>query len=517
VTQRLKRLAICAAIVFLLGLLVAVSAQRPSEIVSVPFSPAPYRVGERLTYNVSFSNFISAAHVELRVVSRGSFFGREAIQLRGHVKTTGVVNVALMALNNDYITYVDPSNGQPFRSQQTIREATRTLDSARDFNQAAGLAAIPSKQRGGEFPGTYDFVSIIYRLRALPLAQGATYYFVVRGDNKDYQAELKVVGHQNLKTNVGSFNTIVSQVRVKNDSQADDYDLRLYFSDDERHVPVLITAKLRAGEIRAELAGSEFVQPVAQLTPTPTPAPQVVVGSQTPITVGPSTASNDLEGLPFKVGEQLNYQIYLATLPEAAGTATFHVRGRSRYFDRDGLLLSLQAQTTNAAQRLFFASDQITSYVDVRALLPYRVEMKLIEGRRRLNQTLTINQDHGSAMSEGGERIDIPVGTHEFVSFFYALRTFNLTPPRRNAISLLVNNEPKTLFITAVEKEVIQLAGQSIPAIKISLTTDDPQPDKYQFRGWISDDGRRLPLRLQANTEIGPVRADLAIIPLTYQ
>jgi hypothetical protein len=51
----------------------------------------------------------------------------------------------------------------------------------------------------------------------------------------------------------------------------------------------------------------------------------------------------------------------------------------------------------------------------------------------------------------------------------------------------------------------------------VSLTTDDPQPDKFQLRAWVSDDRRRLPLRLTAVTELGPVRADLAIIPLTSQ
>ena len=512
-TQRLKRFALSSSFFFLIGLFVPISAQRPNEIATVPLSPGPYRVGERLTYNVSFSNFISAAHVELRVVARGTFLGRDAIQLRGYVKTTGVVSAALMTLNNEYNTYLDPQTGLPFRSQHTIREAVRTLDSAKEFNQSSAPGV--SSKRGTELPGTYDFVSIIYRLRALPLAEGSTYSFVVRGENKDYQAELKVVGRQQIKTNVGSFSAIVSQVRVRNDSEADDYNIRIYFSDDERHIPVLITVKLRAGEIRAELAGSDFVQPPPQARPTPT-AP-VISTPQTPLTVRPATNNNSLDGLPFKVGEQLTYQIYLASIPEIAGTATFHVRSRSRYFDRDGLLLSLRAQTTNAAQRVFFANDQITSYVDVRALLPYRVEMNLVEGRRRNNDVLTINQDHGAATTQSGQRIDIPVGTHEFVSFFYALRTFNLTPPRRNAISLLVNNEPKTLFITSLQKEVIQLGGQQIPAIQVSLTTDDPQPDKYQFRAWISDDTRRLPLRLTATTVVGPVRADLAIIPLTSQ
>jgi len=63
----------------------------------------------------------------------------------------------------------------------------------------------------------------------------------------------------------------------------------------------------------------------------------------------------------------------------------------------------------------------------------------------------------------------------------------------------------------------VQIGSQTIPAIQISLTTDDVQGDKFQIRGWISDDRRRLPLRLTAVTELGPVRADLAIIPVTSQ
>jgi hypothetical protein len=302
---------------------------------------------------------------------------------------------------------------------------------------------------------------------------------------------------------------------VKNDSDANSYNIRIYFSDDERHLPVLVTAEVGDGDLRAELAGSEFLQPAPR--PSPTPVAVVPGPASTPTVIRPSPAASDLEGLPFKVGEQLNYQIYVASLPEVAGTATFHVRSRSRYFDHDGLLLTVRAQTTNAAQRLFFASDQITTYVDPRALLPFRVEMNLTEGPRRINQILTINQDYGSATTDSGQKIEIPVGTHDFVSVFYALRTLNLAPPRRSAVSLLVNNQPKTLFITALQREMMQLGGQQIPAIQVSLTTDDPQPDKYQFRAWISDDARRLPLRLLVTTEIGPVRADLEIIPLTSQ
>ncbi len=45
----------------------------------------------------------------------------------------------------------------------------------------------------------------------------------------DYQAELKVVGREVIRTNVGSFPTIVTQIKVNNSLIKN---IRVYFSDD---------------------------------------------------------------------------------------------------------------------------------------------------------------------------------------------------------------------------------------------------------------------------------------------
>ncbi|MEP6718781.1 MAG: DUF3108 domain-containing protein [bacterium] len=529
--QRLKPLVVFSSFVLVAALALSPCSQVANGQGSQPFSPAAYRVGERLTYNVSFSNFVSAAHIELLVAARGNFFGRDAIQLRGHVETTGMVNAALFAVNNDYITYIDPVSGMPFRGQEIVRAASRTSDTSADFNQPAGVAALPPT-RTGEFSGTYDFLSAIYRIRALPLSPGSTYLLTVRNGSDSYDAELRVMENEAVKTNVGSFNTVVCRLRVKNNSQLNGYGVKLYFSDDQRHVPVLITAHHSAGDIRFELAASEFVAiPPVPAVPGPTPIaitpitqpPGVIAapraGNNTPPADDGASVESDasLAGLPFKVGEQLNYQVYLPNVAAPAATANFQVRAHSKYFDHDGLLFTVNAQTSNAIQALFFASDVVTSYVDPKTLLPFHTEFSLNEGRRHFTSKLAINQDYGAAVSEKGNRIEIPVGTHDYLSFFYALRTFNLTPPRRSAISMLVENKPKTIFITALRKENVQLGSQTIPAIQISLSTDDAEGDKYQLRAWISDDSRRLPLRLTAVTQLGPIHADLAIIPVTRQ
>ncbi|OLE54161.1 MAG: hypothetical protein AUG51_10045 [Acidobacteria bacterium 13_1_20CM_3_53_8] len=506
---------------------------------AVPFSKAPYRIGERLTYHVSFSSFIDAAHVELQVVGRGTYFNRDSLLLRAHVETTGIVNAALYSINNDYTTYIDPETGLPFRSQQTLREGGRTADTSSEYNAPLGTSAIPARLRTGEFPGTYDMLSTFYRLRALPLAEGATYRFQMQGEDEMYQLELKVTGHQLIKTNVGSFSTIVTQVRAPNNGDANSYHARIYFSDDERHVPVLLTAQHKSGEIRAELASSDLrgVQPVqasgvASPTPSPVPSRQIIVPPQgrNPVqSRRPPPASSDASNnaqtvtrpqptnLPFKVGEQLNYNVYLGSATQPVGTASFLVRPRAKYFNHDGMLYAVRVQTVPAAQRIFFVNDQINSYVDPVTLLPFRSELNLVEGTNRVSQIFTLDQDHGLAASSTGQRLEIPVGTHDFVSVAYALRSFNLDPPKRNAVSILVHNRPRTLFITSLRRETITLGSTQVRAIQISLTTDDPVPDKYQLRLWVSDDSRRLPLRITGVSPLGPVRADLAIIPLTEQ
>lgn len=507
----------------MLVLLSSLAAQQKDDVTSIPFSKTPYQVGEHLTYHVSFSNFVDAAHVELLVADRGTFFTREGFQLRAHVETTGVVNAALYSINNDYISYIDTQTGIPYRTQQVIREAGRTSDTSSEYNQPVGTAAIPPKQRSGEFPGTYDLVSALYRLRALPLADGAKYYFNVRSDQDQYNAELRVTSRELIKTNVGSFNAIVTEVHIANNSEANSYRIRIYFSDDERHVPVLITAHHRSGDILIELAGTEFITPPQTPTAKPTPTPTVTA---TPVKTptGPQTDGQPLPPeLPFKAGEQLNFTVFLANSTKSVATASFQVRPRAKYFNRDGILITVKAQTLSSLSQVFFANDQINSYVDPNTLLPFRTELNLVEGKRRTQQTLTIDQDRGNVVTDKGTSIEIPVGTHDYVSVLYALRLFNLTPSsttstqRQNAVTILVNNRPLTLKITSLKRETIQLGTQQVAAIQLSLTTDDPQPDKYGLRLWVSDDRRHLPLRVAAITQLGPVRAELAIIPTNQQ
>lgn len=505
----------------LVSLTCTIAAQQKGDATQAPLNEAPYRVGERLTYNVQYSRYNSAAHIELSVAGRGTFFNHDGIQLRAHVETAGIVNVALLSINNDYTTYVDPQTGLPYRTQQVVREAGRTTEAESDYNQPAGTGAIPASIRIGEGPGTYDFLSALYRIRSLPLADGGSHFMTIQQGADQYRVEVKYSGRQLLKTNVGSFDTIVTRVSIRG---ARDYDLHIYFSDDERHVPVLITAKVASGEIRAELAGSELTGP--EPTPTVRPAPPIntdpkdpVVKSKPKPVPSPPVSTSDLplRDFPFKIGEQLTYRVYLANSPEQVGTLVFNLKARGRYFNRDGLQVIVTAQTTGPGSRVFPVNDQISSYIDPTTLLPFRTELNLSEGKYHYVRAYNLDQNRGAATTDAKERIDIPVGTHDLISTFYSIRTFDLAPPKQNAISIMATTLPRTLLVKSQRRDTIELGGQKISAILVTLTlpTDDPQSDRLQIRVWIGDDGRHLPLRFTAVTQLGTVRADLVIGPAT--
>ena len=241
----------------------------------------------------------------------------------------------------------------------------------------------------------------------------------------------------------------------------------------------------------------------------------MIVAAPAPTPVAPSALS---DSLPFKIGEQLNYQVFIGSNNTPLGLASFQVRGRSRYFDRDGVYLTVYCANDRCCRALFVARDQIDSYVDPKALLPYRTVMNIV-GRPTTSEPDTQHQS-GQRSSppvtkERGSRSRSALTT--MFRSFMCCEHFNLTPKKRSAISVLVENKPKTMFVESQKRETIQLGGRSVPAISLSMTTDDPQPDKYQLRMWISDDSQRMPLRITCITKLGPLRADLAILPTTPQ
>ncbi|HEX8160676.1 MAG TPA: DUF3108 domain-containing protein [Pyrinomonadaceae bacterium] len=526
-----------ALALFALSLLLAAHApaqQTPAPALSSPAPRLP--VGEKLTYTVSYSNFANAAHVEVYVAGRGPYFNREGVELRAHVATVGEVRAALLALDNYYFTYVDPQSGIPYRAQTTAGappppDVPDVMDTAA---RTQDVTTVASPAGAETVSPVHDLISALFSLRALPLATGSTFPFTAQFQGTQYEAELRVTGRETVKTPAGSFDALASQVRVRKNREADDLRLNVYFTDDSRHVPVLFTARLRTGALRAALVSDDAIttaapaQPATQIAAQPTPTPRLTAdpargdgaaGRAAPPSGPPAagSAAGTAGDLPFNVGEQLSFNFFLGNAAQPVGSAVLTVRSRGRYFNREGFLISATMSTAAPVDQVFSVRDNVVTYVSATTLLPFRNELQQQEGAHRVQGVVSFDQERGSALAADGKSIEIPVGTYDFVSVLYAMRSFDLAPPKRNAVSLLINKRPRTLFITSVSRDTIDLGGQRIGAYQLALATDEAQGDRFKLRLWIGSDRRRLPLRLTAVTPLGLVRADLSIIPYTRQ
>jgi hypothetical protein len=447
-------------------------------------SSLPYQVGERLTYNVSFANFSTAAHIELLVLERGIFFNREGIKLQAQIETTGMARATLLSLNNRYISYIDPNTQLPFYTEQLIDQDGSSLGSTNTYNQTD---LPPVKVPNNALLGIFDALSAIYKLRQLPLTNGLTYSLNIQQNKIQYKVEAKVIGNESIRTSAGYYETSIIELKVLNSSELNNYNLRINFSNDKEHLPVLIRADHPNGEIRAELASASQ-------------HPGIL-----PMNRGEHEEST-ITSLPFPFGEQLNYKIYLGNPQRQVGIATLQVKKQAIYFGRDGIQFTYTSQTKDQTIKLFGTNEQINTYVNPTSLLPFKIEIGS-------DITLTLDQNNEKALTNSNQTIKIPNGTHDLISIIYALRCVDLKPPRKKVVPIFLKDRLYQVFFTSIGKDILNIGGQRIPTLKVEVAVDYQQNNSITL--WFGTDHRRLPIRFSTETPQGLLQADLAIMPVS--
>ncbi len=89
------------------------NASAQNQIKAQTLPPTPFRIGERLTYNISFEKYNNAAYAEIYAVSRGKLGEKDAVELRSKIKTNDFVSAAFYLLDEARMTYASAENGLP--------------------------------------------------------------------------------------------------------------------------------------------------------------------------------------------------------------------------------------------------------------------------------------------------------------------------------------------------------------------------------------------------------------------
>lgn len=231
-------------------------AAAPSSSPVNPFVP-----GERLSYDVSWADFIVAAELTIETDQRRTFDGIEGFRVSAQAKTVGLVN-GLMKINDVYESFINAATLQPFRAEKRSRHGKKQTQSSVTLDQEKRTAQLDGA-RPLELTGeTYDLAALIFAIRGMDLTIGKARTLNVIEDGKLYTIKLQPEAREKVTTPAGTYDTVkIATSRIKGRENDKLYNLRIHITTDPARLPVLITAEPSWGAVRVELTSATGTKP----------------------------------------------------------------------------------------------------------------------------------------------------------------------------------------------------------------------------------------------------------------
>ena len=243
------------------------SAGTPAKPLSkwqtLPEVNAPWMKGERLEYELSWG-FITAGYATLEVIPRKD--GK--VKFQTYATANKTVN-KFYPVHDTVYTLVHKKGLMTDVFRKSLHEGTFHNKSLIRFNRDGKKAVLsdtvfkdPVKhyvKRSADTSVTIDglehsIMSAFYLVRTLPLKEGVTSRFSAVSGKKRY--ELKVVTHkrETIKTDLGTFKTVKVEPVLDGDGIFNSSGrIFIWFTDDEKRLPVLMECEIKLGSIKAEL------------------------------------------------------------------------------------------------------------------------------------------------------------------------------------------------------------------------------------------------------------------------
>lgn len=214
----------------------------------------------------------------------------------------------------------------------------------------------------------------------------------------------------------------------------------------------------------------------------------------------------------FPVGEQLRYQLYWGVLP--VGT----VLAWSEWVHEEGqwqIALRLRTRSGVVLDPMYPVDDFIESRVDPRTFLPIRFVKKINEGRNRYDEITEFDYGMGVARWRSllrGREKELPIDEtiRDIPSLLYWFRRERLGPGDAREFKVMADNKIYTVLPRPVGIETIGVAGLG----RVACIRYEPWAEfnglfvrKGKVWLWVSDDDRRVAMRIEAEVPVARVRA----------
>lgn len=214
--------------------------------------------------------------------------------------------------------------------------------------------------------------------------------------------------------------------------------------------------------------------------------------------------------VPFKVGETLTYDVSWSSFL-VAGTATARVVEQRTSPPGTAYAIVVDGRPVSLVARLYNLYYKMDTLVDSVTLLSHGSSLYSEEGAGKATVTTRFDRtarraffERQSDTIEKGD-IAIPSGTQDGLAVLYALRGRTFRTGERYATPVADSGAMYTVQVEAAAPGPVKVPAGEFTAwnLKGAISDAQGQPVWKDIAVWISNDARRLPVKLQAELPVG--------------
>ena len=216
----------------------------------------PFRIGETLTYHVSWAGFSSAATAELSVPEHREILGWRTWHFRASAHTLSPLR-SFVTVDDQLDSYADVKTFESRQYEIHLSETGSIENQILHPSSVAQLhrAAIPVV---AVLPGTLDPLGTLFALRTIDWSQTPEFRAPIYDgeDLLEVCARLEVL-NETVAVDAGNFSaTRISIHLYKKGAEATRESFSLWLAGDSSRTPVMLQAELPMGSVRIELTSS---------------------------------------------------------------------------------------------------------------------------------------------------------------------------------------------------------------------------------------------------------------------
>jgi hypothetical protein len=215
--------------------------------------PVPFKAGETLTYDVSWSTYLTAGTAVFSVKEKRPSFDSTAYYIVAEGRP-GPIVAKLYTLYYKLDTLLDSYTLLPQRGTVYSEEGSRKRFKISRFDHAAHKVFFEF-QSGGTVkdtftvpPYTQDALSAVYVLRAVPLKAGDVITMPVTDDGSNYKLQINSAGSERVKTPFAEVSASKLRLTITDSAgKQQGRNVAIWIGDDVRRLPVKIQAEVPVG------------------------------------------------------------------------------------------------------------------------------------------------------------------------------------------------------------------------------------------------------------------------------